>query len=596
MEDAYYEEQMGVLIDNMLLQVHILGNGVVGRAAFAKTHQWMFSDANSGGQNPVRSLENQHRFQIPERMEFVDQTKRLFREIEYCGTFTLPENVPSSSNSEIYSPSGIFAALISSGNSFNGHQKPMHGASPGNHIRTTTCTGTWSSGHSSLPSIEQQLPSQTRLLGSENVSPANPTNLSKSCQLDNYSPWIGPSPEQNNKTLATPLSENPSQAMEVSSVTFSVNGAEFLGNTPVNHSSNSVQSSMVNAFTSDGDRMFLNDSYLENDWFDGFGVDLECLQAKDFLDDILAPVLSGNHLDCSAEMAECISEQRLGSTVGSQKTLFSKLGLEQFLDGVAGSSSSIASSSFADELSSTSKTKMGSCSVSGDQVQLASLPCSVGNRLHNLEPKKDTVLKSEVGSLIGDGYSFSCGSSIVSQDSQPKMPEKYGKISRKRARPGSRPKPKDRQQIQDRIAELRKLIPNGVKMSIDSLLAQTIKHMLFLQSVTNHAEKVKQAEERKICMIDDQMVLNDFSCSSSYNAMWAFEVGAQIIVDPVDVKDLRLPGQKLIQMLCEEKGFFLEIVDVIQGFGLTILKGVMELRENKIWACFIVEAEVNIGS
>lgn len=45
-------------------------------------------------------------------------------------------------------------------------------------------------------------------------------------------------------------------------------------------------------------------------------------------------------------------------------------------------------------------------------------------------------------------------------------------------------------------------------------------------------------------------------------------------------------------MLCEEHGFFLEIVDIIRGFGLTILKGVMEVREEKIWARFIVEAEV----
>lgn len=45
-------------------------------------------------------------------------------------------------------------------------------------------------------------------------------------------------------------------------------------------------------------------------------------------------------------------------------------------------------------------------------------------------------------------------------------------------------------------------------------------------------------------------------------------------------------------MICEEHGFFLEIVDIIRGFGLTILKGVMEAREEKIWARFIVEAEV----
>jgi predicted membrane channel-forming protein YqfA (hemolysin III family) len=42
-------------------------------------------------------------------------------------------------------------------------------------------------------------------------------------------------------------------------------------------------------------------------------------------------------------------------------------------------------------------------------------------------------------------------------------------------------------------------------------------------------------------------------------------------------------------MLCEEQGFFLEIADLIRGLGLTILKGVMEARNDKIWACFAVE-------
>lgn len=42
-------------------------------------------------------------------------------------------------------------------------------------------------------------------------------------------------------------------------------------------------------------------------------------------------------------------------------------------------------------------------------------------------------------------------------------------------------------------------------------------------------------------------------------------------------------------MLCEEQSFFLEIVDIIRGFGLNILKGKMEIRNNKLWARFIVE-------
>lgn len=47
-------------------------------------------------------------------------------------------------------------------------------------------------------------------------------------------------------------------------------------------------------------------------------------------------------------------------------------------------------------------------------------------------------------------------------------------------------------------------------------------------------------------------------------------------------------------MLCEDRGFFLEIAEVIRGFPLNILKGVMELQEDKIWARFIVEADKQI--
>jgi hypothetical protein len=46
-------------------------------------------------------------------------------------------------------------------------------------------------------------------------------------------------------------------------------------------------------------------------------------------------------------------------------------------------------------------------------------------------------------------------------------------------------------------------------------------------------------------------------------------------------------------MLCEERGFFLEIADVIRGFQLNILKGVIEARDDKIWARFIVEVNYN---
>lgn len=48
-----------------------------------------------------------------------------------------------------------------------------------------------------------------------------------------------------------------------------------------------------------------------------------------------------------------------------------------------------------------------------------------------------------------------------------------------------------------------------------------------------------------------------------------------------------------LQMLCEERGLFLEIADLIKGLGLTILKGVMEARNDKIWSRFSVEVLLN---
>ncbi|KAJ1280553.1 hypothetical protein BS78_04G242000 [Paspalum vaginatum] len=200
-----------------------------------------------------------------------------------------------------------------------------------------------------------------------------------------------------------------------------------------------------------------------------------------------------------------------------------------------------------------------------------------------------------------------CGSlnTADSKVSQVKKPEE-AKVAKKRARPGEsmRPRPKDRQQIQERVKELREIVPNSAKCSIDALLDRTIKHMLFLQSVTKYAEKIKQADEPKMISKDSGAVLNDNSNgvvlkddpsgASNGGATWAYEVAGQTMVCPIIVEDLAPPGQMLVEMLCEERGFFLEIADTIRGFGLTILKGLMELRDGKIMARFLVEANKNV--
>eukprot|EP01018_Ginkgo_biloba_P034596 Gb_14057 [translate_table: standard] len=176
---------------------------------------------------------------------------------------------------------------------------------------------------------------------------------------------------------------------------------------------------------------------------------------------------------------------------------------------------------------------------------------------------------------------------------QAKRPEEPMKVNRKRARPGesSRPRPKDRQQIQDRVRELREIVPNGAKCSIDALLERTIKHMLFLQSVTKYADKLKQTGESKVLCKEGGLLATD---NLEGGASWAFELGGQTLGCPIIVENLNQPRQMLVEMLCEERGLFLEIADIIRSFGLTILKGVMEARNDKVWAHFVVEANRDV--
>ncbi|XP_020686586.1 transcription factor LHW isoform X2 [Dendrobium catenatum] len=184
--------------------------------------------------------------------------------------------------------------------------------------------------------------------------------------------------------------------------------------------------------------------------------------------------------------------------------------------------------------------------------------------------------------------------SVRSADSnETERVDETSKVNRKRPRPGEapRPRPKDRQLIMDRVKELREIVPNGAKCSIDALLEKTIKHMLFLQSVAKHADKLRYSGEPKIISKDGGVLLKD---NFQGGATWAFEVGSQPMTCPIIVEDLNPPREMLVEMLCEERGVFLEIADLIRGLGLTILKGVMEARKNKIWARFAVEANRDV--
>ncbi|XP_059647110.1 transcription factor LHW-like [Cornus florida] len=199
----------------------------------------------------------------------------------------------------------------------------------------------------------------------------------------------------------------------------------------------------------------------------------------------------------------------------------------------------------------------------------------------SFESMMSTLIEEQEQQQQKEGYSYT----------QSRKGSKILNASKRRARHGDnhRPRPRDRQLIQDRVKELRELVPDGAKCSIDGLLDRTIKHMLFLRSVTDQADKLRQWVHQEVTG-EKNVKSSESKGGHQGGTSWAFELGSELQVCPIVVEDLECPGHMLIEMLCNDHGFFLEIADVIRRLELNILKGVMKTRSDKTWAHFIVEA------
>lgn len=357
-----------------------------------------------------------------------------------------------------------------------------------------------------------------------------------------------------------------------------------------------------------------------DDLFDVLGVDFKN-KLLNGNTSYFPPNISANSKNHIKELTKSVSLQNLGSDQVysnyegiSESGVFSSSGSDHLLDAViCGVGSGVRQISDDDASCKTTLSKISNCSVphiprsnplvSGlydmsdrmqDQIFGLSKPIvklvePIGNPVRSAcgtNDNRSCTYGSQISSWIEQGPSTSVSTANSKKSDG-------GKSNRKRLKPGEnpRPRPKDRQMIQDRVKELREIVPNGSKCSIDALLERTIKHMLFLQSVTKHADKLKQTVESKIANKEGGMLSKDGFQGS---ATWAFELGSQSMVCPIVVEDLNPPRQLLIEMLCEHRGFFLEIADIIRGLGLTILKGVMEVRNDKIWARFAVEANRDV--
>ncbi|KAL5709111.1 hypothetical protein ACHQM5_019833 [Ranunculus cassubicifolius] len=360
-----------------------------------------------------------------------------------------------------------------------------------------------------------------------------------------------------------------------------------------------------------------------DDLFDMLGLDYRDNQLHGSWNDFMLhgedAKTKNSNVDASKHITQTESVREVNDGI-SESGIFSGTGSDHLLDAVVSKIQSSAKQSSDDDMSCwTTLTRMSNSSVHSDspkavrvnvpdqkQTKTIGFPsphpksqlsgsssfitgCSVDKAAESSQI--NSMYGSQMSLLCEDGSTGKRDNSISTAHS--KRPDETGKLNRKRLRPGEnpRPRPKDRQMIQDRVKELREIVPNGAKCSIDALLERTIKHMLFLQSVTKHADKLKNTGESKIISKDGGLLLED---NFDGGATWAFEVGAQSMVCPIIVEDLSTPRQMLVEMLCEEQGFFLEIADIIRGLGLTILKGVMEARNDKVWVRFTVEANRDV--
>ncbi|KAK4389844.1 Transcription factor [Sesamum angolense] len=541
---------------------------------------------------------------IPESNDFVVEVKERFRGMENGDLLESSENEPSSSHSQFFGSGTQFSSLLLGGVSCFSNQNYQHGAvssdgfvvqkhlsqsfsscsvlEPGSR---TDCEATKAHSRNSNSSVLTSLswphfPSGLRgnapfsisdiydwgMISSLNVhgnlfDTQNSIPLADSADCIAQRPSGLLNPEELCQEHAVPEvisnscpMDDFSQCRLPSSLTCPLNS---LRNTAENFLANSVQNS-----TTDASR-----DICEDRCFDMSGTDSVLNNLGENRNEAHCPFGSYHKLNFSTDERGHISEEyAAGPQVGTSDSLFSKLGLNQLFDGIA--SSSFTESRFEDQSwHASKKRKIDDCSWHNTRAKIQSL-------LHFDGKKK-------LGLCIGDSSS-ACPGNISSSKRQDRPAE----LGRRKAKLGTRSRLKDRQMIQDRLAELRELIPNGERMSIARLLERTIKHLNFMNNLTEHAERLQQIDKTK-----SEIIQEGTTRDGGGGVTWACEVGDQTMVCPLIVEDLSTKGQMLIEILCEEQGLFLEIADTIRGFSFIILKGVMEAHEDKIWAHFVVEAK-----
>lgn len=239
--------------------------------------------------------------------------------------------------------------------------------------------------------------------------------------------------------------------------------------------------------------------HLGDDLFDVLGVDfknklLSCNSQNSGSDSNLTSMDKNNSaLKRGCSDAAASNSYTVNNHGRSDSGLFSMLGTDHLLDAMISSIQPSAKQSLDDNVScrttvtNTSSSSVLNASQSARQVgvsgkiqeELFGFPKSLGkagglgNSSFRSGPSKDSagsysqsssIYGSQISSWIDQGHDVKPTSSVSTAYS--KKTDETSKSNRKRLKPGEnpRPRPKDRQMIQDRVKELREIVPNGAKV------------------------------------------------------------------------------------------------------------------------------------
>lgn len=402
----------------------------------------------------------------------MDETKKLFCEMDNVYGIFQAGNVPSSSNSDTHDMNSLFASLLPHGNSSDGNISSINcgfgleelignsrstaaleaeedlshllsNISTASQVKSSfsegPCISSWSSEGSVLTSLEPTMLAGTLTHGASDCMKMN-TSVGNS-GINHFQSFDEPGVELPKALSGLKRSFNEfdsaNPTADVSSSCLIDDLSQWLDCStehgimgPAGCFENSIEQSTLDNAGSYNVSSLLN---MESDPFDSFGLEMGC-------------ILDGNCWDVLNNSNPTTNNSLSGypSMNAPRKGLFSELGIEELLEGVG---STITKSSFKDPPSASKRKGAERSLLNGTDsyVQNEFLP------------------KSQVGLWIDDSYSINAGGALVCP---PKRAEEPAKPIRKRARPGesTRPRPKDRQQIQDRLKELRGIIPNGAKV------------------------------------------------------------------------------------------------------------------------------------